>query len=131
MKSEKLQNDSLEQFITLILPEGKIIESKNSELTAISKLIISVVNSIGLSTTIEAVFNVFYKLHYSMSVVEPRQEKDSKPYRDTNSHAIYIGVNADKLTQLSDYVNFTLNENTVLPEALLYIDRLLQQFKEQ
>ena len=128
MKKGKLQNESLEQLIGLLLPEGKIIEDKNFELTEISLVLLTIINSIGFHTTLEAIFNAFYNLHYPMSVIEPLQVKDSKPYIDTNSHAIYIAVNADKLTLLNEYFRFLHTEKQLVPESLIDIHKLLQQF---
>lgn len=112
-QAKAISRSDLERFILLFLPELKI-DSKTPELelSTITINIVRVLECIELSTSINDIFEAFRNLSYPIAVIEPQNENiKGQPYSDTNSHAIYIGVNLDKLKELSSIPDDFNNAN--------------------
>jgi hypothetical protein len=103
MKNMEIPAIALERFISEFLPEKKL-ERKYSqlELTAVAGTIISALDNINYTVSLEDIFKAFRNLSYPMSVIEPMNAAfTGQPYIDTNSHAIYIAVSRAQLKALS------------------------------
>jgi len=115
-QARAISQSDLERFNLLFLPELKIDRKiPQLELRTIATNIVKVLECIGLSTSVNDIFEAFRNLSYPIAVIEPQYENiKGQPYSETNSHAIYIGVNLDKLKELSsipDNINDANNKN--------------------
>jgi len=107
----------LEALITTYLPEAKIDKKSNeNELTNITGYISAILNAAKLKVNEELVFTAFSNSEYPISVVEPTDVKKPKPYIDTCSHAIYIGIDGAALRKLHALVP-SINDIERLPET--------------
>lgn len=101
MTTTRNQDDWLECFILLFLPEGKTEQKGTNELRLIENILAGVLQAVGMQTSIDDLFAAFQNLSYSIAVVEPREEGlHLGPYEATNSHAIHIGVDGKSLLRL-------------------------------
>ena len=129
MKKLKMYDESLEQFIKLFLPEGKLVHDERLELRSISKLIAQFFDTIDTPAIVESAFNIFYKLRYPMSVIEPiRAGEKLMPYVNTNSNSIYIAVDVAKLDDVIRMSEVLIENDPVIPEDLKDVYDSFQQF---
>ncbi|KGO95068.1 hypothetical protein [Flavobacterium subsaxonicum] len=83
------------RFITSFLPEIlPATQSATTELTHITTVLNTLFTKMyGLHINAEVIFEAFESLAYCISVIEPRKPSmGSKPYIETNSHAIFLNV---------------------------------------
>ena len=119
---------TLERFITLFLPEGKLVCDEELELLRVSKLIALVLGIVHQQTTPNVIFEAFYNLRYPMSAVEPLQKGEIlQPYIDTNSHALYLAIDSDKLTGLVEFSKAISRQDNPVPAKFKNMLKVLQQ----
>lgn len=127
MTQPKLQGAVLERFITTFLPEGKIQHRGGNELRYVEEILRSIVPSIAMEISCDDLFQAFTSLSYSIAVTEPLNAGEKqKPYLDTNSHAIYIGLDADQLATLKIYVDtLYLKKQMLSGKGLKFYEQLM------
>nr|WP_322625879.1 hypothetical protein [uncultured Flavobacterium sp.] len=129
MKKLPLLPQSLEHFIKHFLPEGTLRYNENLELRSIAGVIERFFHFEDHPTAIQRIFEVFYKLHYPMSVVEPLEEGNIlQPYIVTNSRRIYIAIDFDKLHQINKLSKILVTEDPIIPCELKNTFNLFQEF---
>lgn len=110
----------LEEFILLFLSESKIdLKTSEFELSTIADTIVRVLEYLEFTTSLNTLFETFWKLSYPIAVIEPQKENmKGQPYSDINSYAIYIGVNFDKLKELSSIAHDINNADGAIIHSL-------------
>lgn len=104
-KSNKIERVT-ERFLISFIPEGSIVKTSKGELRYISAIINGILYSLDYITSPEDIFLAFQKLSYPMSVIEPLQPGNmSQPYVQTNSHAIYIGINTEAMQAIAEVLH--------------------------
>jgi hypothetical protein len=100
-KKSQINSDSIERLITLFLPPGKIGRKADNELRLIAETLDKLLEPLELQLPIEWLFRGFQNLSYPIAVIEPLAENVRlKPYLDTNSNLIYIGVDGTSILKL-------------------------------
>lgn len=106
MKTNKML--FLQNFIQLYLPErNKLVRSKLNELTTVTESMNSFFKPLNIEFSTSDIFKVFSNLSYPISVVEPMiRERNTSPYKDTNSRDIYISIKSGAVKKLLKHKAF-------------------------
>jgi hypothetical protein len=129
MRKQYIKSTSIERLIRLLFPEGKIGKGP-VELRHIADTLHKILEPLGLQISLEHLFKGFLELSYTIAVIEPLSENIKlKPYLDTNSNLIYIGIDSQSIVRLKT-LSKVLAEGKILQShnSRLFYDQLINFF---